>query len=69
MFTIYQTYIYMYAYYYLWCKFSWQFDNTPWNTVKSFNFVGTKLRGLKTVNMLVDTWTCGFKIILNITKV
>ena len=38
-------------------------------TVKSFNFVGTKFSGLMTMNMFMDTWICGFQIILNITKV
>ena len=39
------------------------------NPVKSFNFVGTKFRGLTMMDMFVDTWVCGFQIIRNITKV
>jgi len=47
--------------------------NTAWlicglYTVKSFYFVGTKFHGLM-MDMFVDTWICGFQIILNITKV
>jgi len=29
-------------------------------TVKSFNFVGTKLRGLTSLDIFVDTWIYGF---------
>jgi len=39
------------------------------NTVKSFNYFGTKFRGLMTMDMLVDTLICGFQITLKITKV
>jgi len=39
------------------------------NTVKSFNFVGTKFRGLTTLHMFGDTYICEFQIICNITKV
>jgi len=38
-------------------------------TGKSFHFVDTKLRGLMTLDMFMDTWICGYKIIQNITKV
>jgi len=34
-------------------------------TVKSFYFVGTKFRGLTTLDMIVDTWIRGFQIICN----
>ena len=32
-------------------------------------FVGTKFRGLTTMDMFMDTWIHGFQIKLNITKV
>jgi len=32
-------------------------------TVKSLNLLGTKFRGLTMIDMLVDTWICGFQII------
>ena len=38
-------------------------------TVKWFNFMGNKFRGLMTTDMLVDTWICGFQIIISISKV
>jgi len=38
-------------------------------TVKSFHFVGTKLSGFTMIDMFMDTWICGFQIILNIIKV
>jgi len=39
-------------------------------TVKSFNFVDTnKFCGLTTMDMFVDTWMCGFQVILNTTGV
>ena len=28
-------------------------------TVKSFNFLGTKFHGLRTMDMFMDTWTPG----------
>jgi len=31
--------------------------------------MGTKFRGLTTMDMFMDTWICRFQIILNITKV
>ena len=43
-------------------------NNKQRSTVKSFNFVCTKSRGL-TLDMFVDTWICGFPIICIITKV
>ena len=39
------------------------------NTVKSFNLVGTKFRGLTTLDMFADTLIRVFKFICNITKV
>jgi len=36
--------------------------------MKSFNFMGTKFRGLMTMDMYKDTWIRGFQIICNITK-
>jgi len=39
------------------------------DTVKTFNVVGTKFRGLMAMAVFVDTWIRGFQIILNITKV
>ena len=36
------------------------------NTVKSFNFVGTKYCGLTTLGMFMDTLIRGFQIICNI---
>ena len=35
------------------------------DTVKSFNFMGTKFRGLTSIDMFVDTWIRGFQIIHN----
>jgi len=40
--------------------------NKHTTTVKSFNFEGTQLNWLTTMDMLVDI--CEFQIILNITK-
>ena len=39
------------------------------NTVKSFNFIGTNIRGLMAMDVFVDTWIQKFKIIRNITKI
>jgi len=36
--------------------------------VKSLNFVGTKFRGLTTLDTFVDCWISGFQTICNITK-
>jgi len=40
-----------------------------YNTVKSFNFMGTKFYILTAMDMFVDTWIHGFQIMHNITKV
>jgi len=37
--------------------------------VKTFNLMGTKLHGLMTTDMFMDTWIHGFQIIRNITRV
>jgi len=38
------------------------------NTVKSFNFVGARLRGLMMMDMFVDTGIRGFETICNISN-
>jgi len=35
-------------------------SKTPLSSVKSFNFMGTTLRGLTTMDMFIDTWIHGF---------
>jgi len=46
-----------------------EFYKLKFYSVKLLYIMGTKFRGLMMIDMFVDCWICGRKIILNIIKV